>query len=325
MYDTPVLPPAPPPPAPPPPPGRPIVSVTQPIGPALERVKLLLFRPFDAGKWFVIGFCAWLAQLGERGCNTGSNLSRPFSSDHGSFADKYAEAHDYLIDNLAWIVPLALGLLVVGLVVGIVVLWLNSRGKFMFLHCVVHDRAEIAVPWNLFAQQADSLFGFRLVLALSTLPLVLPIIALLLFTIVPMALNDEADAGRILVACALVVALVCVLLVFAVIGVLIEDIVVPIMFLRRNRSLAAWREAWSLIRTHAAGFVLYLVFRFILGVFIVLLVLTVMIVTCCCACCLFVLPYIGTVALLPVLTFVRAYSLYYLAQYGREFDVFAAA
>jgi hypothetical protein len=43
------------------------VSVTVPLGQAIDRVKLVLFRPFDLGKWFVIGFCAWLAQLGETG------------------------------------------------------------------------------------------------------------------------------------------------------------------------------------------------------------------------------------------------------------------
>ena len=43
------------------------ISVAEPVSPALERVKRILFQPFDLGKWFVIGFCAWLAQLGEGG------------------------------------------------------------------------------------------------------------------------------------------------------------------------------------------------------------------------------------------------------------------
>jgi len=37
------------------------ISVTEPVSPALERVKTMLFKPFDLGKWFTIGFCAWLA------------------------------------------------------------------------------------------------------------------------------------------------------------------------------------------------------------------------------------------------------------------------
>jgi hypothetical protein len=34
------------------------ISVTEIIEPAYERVKLILFRPFDLTKWIVIGFCA---------------------------------------------------------------------------------------------------------------------------------------------------------------------------------------------------------------------------------------------------------------------------
>jgi hypothetical protein len=34
-----------------------------------------------------------------------------------------------------------------------------------------------------------------------------------------------------------------------------------------------------------------------------------------------VIPYVGTVALLPILAFKRAYSLYYLAQFGSKYDV----
>jgi hypothetical protein len=55
-----------------------------------------------------------------------------------------------------------------------------------------------------------------------------------------------------------------------------------------------------------------------IGILIVMVVL----VTCCCAGCLLLLPYLGTVLLLPVLVFRRAYPLYFLAQFGPEYDVF---
>ncbi len=43
------------------------VSVIDPVTPAIDRVKLILFKPFELRKWFVIGFCAWLAYLGAGG------------------------------------------------------------------------------------------------------------------------------------------------------------------------------------------------------------------------------------------------------------------
>ena len=51
------------------------ISVTAPVGQALDRVKRMLFQPFDLGKWFVIGFCAWLAGLGESGGGGGGGSS----------------------------------------------------------------------------------------------------------------------------------------------------------------------------------------------------------------------------------------------------------
>jgi hypothetical protein len=53
-----------------------------------------------------------------------------------------------------------------------------------------------------------------------------------------------------------------------------------------------------------------------------MIVVMAFIATCCIACCLMIIPYIGTVLLLPVFAFGRSYSLYYLAQYGPHYDVF---
>ncbi|MHC5179911.1 MAG: hypothetical protein ACYSOS_05225, partial [Planctomycetota bacterium] len=40
------------------------------------------------------------------------------------------------------------------------------------------------------------------------------------------------------------------------------------------------------------------------------------------AACFLAIPYIGTVLMLPILVWRRAYSLIYLSQFGSEFDVF---
>ena len=62
--------------------------------------------------------------------------------------------------------------------------------------------------------------------------------------------------------------------------------------------------------------------QIVLGIAIGLLVLVVVLATCCIAGCFLAIPYVGTVLLLPVLVFQRAYSLHFLAQFGREYDVF---
>ena len=301
---------------------RPVeINVVEPISPALERVKLMLFPLFDLGKWFIVGFCAWLACLGESGGGW-SGFHGPVGGNHGGgFRHEFAHVKDYVLNNLGWIVPLAAAVVVVGLGLWLLFLWLNSRGKFMLLHCVALDRAEVSKPWNQFVHEGNSLFLFRSALGLIGWVLALPLVVVMAVMIFRMVQRGEPDVGGIIAAVGLGLTLIVVAMVFAVIHKLTTDFVVPIMFLRRSRCLAAWKELWALLSSHAGLFILYLLFSLVLAMAIGMMVMMVMIATCC-FCCLMLLPYVGTVVLLPVLVFKRSYSLYFLAQFGRQYDVF---
>jgi hypothetical protein len=109
---------------------------------------------------------------------------------------------------------------------------------------------------------------------------------------------------------------------FALLRKLTMDFVVPIMYLRGSRCFAAWREFLQLLGPNAGEFALYILFQIILAIAIGVLILAAVLVTCCIAGCVMIIPYVGTVLLLPVLVFKRAYSLYYLAQYGHVCNVF---
>jgi hypothetical protein len=226
------------------------------------------------------------------------------------------------LNNLDWIIPLAAFLIVVILGLWLFFLWLNSRGKFMFLHCVALDRAEVTEPWNKFATEANSLFWFRFVLGLMGMVLTLSLLGIIAVMILKMIYRGEPDVAGILMAVGLGLALFLVAMVFAIIKKFTVDFVVPIMLLRRSRCLAAWREFSRLLSAHFWQFVLYLLFQIVLSLAIGVLIVMVVLITCCCAGCVMALPYLGTVLLLPVLIFKRAYPLYYLAQYGPEYDVF---
>jgi len=300
------------------------INVVEPVSPALEHVKRMLFRPFDPGKWFVIGFCAWLACLGETGSSfSGGNCFGNHSGRSGTdFRHALDQARDYLLNNLDWIIPLAAFLIVVILGLVLLFLWLNSRGKFMFLHCVALDRAEVTGPWNQFATEANSLFWFRLGLGFTGMVLTLPMLGFIAVMILKMIYRGEPDVGGIVTAIGLGLVLFLVAMVFGIIKKFTVDFVVPIMRLRRSRCLAAWKEFYGLLAAHFWQFVLYVLFQIVLGMAIGALIVMVVLVTCCCAGCLMALPYLGTVLLLPVLVFKRSYSLYFLAQFGPEYDVF---
>ncbi len=299
------------------------ISVTAPFGQALGGVKKVLFQPFDVAKWFVIGFCAWLAYLGEGGFHGGFNYG---GGGHGhggtNLQAEFEHARTYVVNNLGWILPLAITLVLVGLAIGLVVLWLSSRGRFMFLHCVALNTAEVAVPWRKYAKPANSLFLFRIVLALLGLVTVLPAIVGVVLIIARMVIRQTATVGGVAGAAGLVLGLMLLGVAFWVVERLLRDFVVPVQYLRGAGCMAAWREVGALVRSDLLHFVLYLLFRIALGIGIAVALIIVVLATCCCAGCLFALPYLGTVLLLPVLVLERSYSIYFLAQYGPEYSVF---
>jgi len=314
------------------------ISVTEPIEPAFDRVKLMLFRPFNLTRWIMIGFCAWLAGLGESGGGGGGfNGFNGFNDNHANHSGKvnfnqepvreqfrhfYHDASDYIIANLVWIIPVAAVLFLVALGIGLLVLWLNSRGKFMFLHCVALNRAEVEAPWSAWAGEANSLFKFKVVLSLIGLVLTLPLVIFLAINIIQMVASQELDAAKLIISIVLFVALLLLAIVFAIIQKLTADFVVPIMFLRREKCLGAWREFLGLLKSRPGTFVIYILFQIVLNLVITAMVVMAMLITCCTAACFLAIPFLGTVLMLPVIIFQRAYSLHYLAQFGAQYNVF---
>jgi hypothetical protein len=298
------------------------ISVTRPVDLALACVKHVLFRPFDASKWFVIGFCAWLAYLGRAG-GFNSQWSGGRHRSVGSFREGYENARNYVIENLSWILPLAATVFVICLGLWVLFKWLHSRGEFMFLHCVALNKGEVAVPWEKYAREANSLFGFRLALGIVSAAVMMPPLVLCGLRIFRMLMDDAVNLHGVLTAIGLGLAFLVAAIVFFIIHKFTADFVVPIMYRQRRRCWDAWAEFGRLLMTHLGHFILYLLFQIVLGLAIAIVVLAAVLVTCCLAGCLLALPYLGTVLLLPVLVFKRAYSLHYLAQYGREYDVFA--
>jgi len=314
------------------------VSVVEPLTPAIERVKTILFRPFDLGKWFVIGFCAWLAELGKpkgggNGGGGGGGDGGPQFSFRGRpdleevverAKDGIETARIFVEENMHWIIPVAIVGAVVIIIIWLLVMWLSSRGRFMFLHCVVENKAEVSVPWNKFSRHANSLFVFRLVVGLINFVAVAAAVfaGIMLFAGAAMA---GSGAAAVLVVVALFVAMIALGIVLFLIQKFTTDFVVPIMFQRTTSCTAAWREFLDVLTANSPRFILYVLFQIAIWLVIGIMIVAMICVTCCCAACILAIPYVGTVLLLPILVFQRSYSLYYLRQYGPAFDFFGAA
>lgn len=297
------------------------ISVTAPLTLAFERAKKLLFQPFDLQVWLTIGLGAWLAQLGRQGGGGGTGFN--FGDRRGaSLEEMLREAWDYILNNLHWLVPVAIGVAVVGLGFWLLFTWLSSRGEFMLLHCVGERKAEVAVPWRIYGEHANSLFGFRVILGLITFVLVAPLVVVGVWLLNRMLSGDSLTFLTGLAFAGSLLSIIGVSVLFALVTKLTRDFVVPIMFLHTISCVVAWRRLMLLLRDNLANFVLYILFSIVLAIVIGLLILALVLVTCCCAGCLMSIPYIGTVLILPIHVFRRAFSAEYLAQYGPEYNVF---
>jgi hypothetical protein len=279
----------------------------------------------------VIGFCAWLAYLGAGGGGGGGGGGGPHYNVHGGghgqgeqVRRELERAGEYVSENLYWIAPVAVTIVVLIIAISLLVAWLNSRGRFMFLHCVATNRAEVKVPWHKFRKHGNSLFLFRIVLGLIGLFIVgLPIVGIIVLVIM---LASGALAGVASIPGIIFLGLM--LFVLGIVLFLIKkftyDFVVPIMLLRTASVVAGWREFMTILSMNKARFALYLLFQIVISIVIgaIIMIGFCVGICLCCASCLLMIPYIGTVILLPLFVFERAYSLYYLQQFGPQLDVF---
>ena len=291
------------------------ISVIDPISPAIERVKTLLFRPFDLEKWFTIGFCAWLANLGRGGGNPFSNIARQHHQSCG-------QLKNFITEHLPFIIIFCIIGTITVMVIGLLVTWLSSRGRFMFLHCVAENKAEVKLPWAKFKIQANSLFLFRIVVGMiSLVTIILPAIFGSI-SIYMMSCSSSLNLMQLFSGITFFLITTIFIIVFAMISKFTTDFVVPIMFLTGLKTVDGWRQFRNILFTHKGAIALYILFQIVIGMAISAIVITATLLTCCMACCFLAIPYIGTVVLLPLLVFKRSYSLYFLRQFGPQFDVF---
>lgn len=293
------------------------IGFITPLSRAWERMKQVLMRPFDLATWLVIGFAAWLAGLadsapgGFKWILDNDDLGRgPHIARH---ADSWLEAREALI----WL-PLVFLAVMIVVAILLVVLWLSSRAKFIFLDNLVRRQAAIVEPWHRFRDLGNSLFLWRLGFILISGVIVL---ALLLLFIAPAATLRISDAVAALsyAAMALGVLLMVVLGVFfGYVALFLEGFIIPIMYKFEIKATEAWRYFLPWFRSRPLPFLLYGLFVLVLALGFFLLFS----IACVLTCCIVALPYVGTVILLPIWATYRLFSVEFLAQFDPGFDVF---
>jgi len=299
------------------------IDYFSPFSKAWERMTNALFRPFDIGKWFVLGFTAFLAQLLDGGfggwnfpgsSNRGGGTNIP---DIGRIPERTADwihAHPFLVAAILMGIFIFLAII-------LVLTWLSSRGTFMFLDNVVHNRALVAKPWREYQIQGDSLFLWRVGFGIVVTLLVLTSLVVLFFLIVQAARSHYTPQN---IAGIIIIGLFGLLgsVVAGYISLFTHSFVVPIMYRHKLRILQAWHKFLPILKSHFIYFILYGLLFFLLFIVIGIAAFLTGCLTCCIAFIIMSIPYIGSVFLLPVSFTLRAFSLEFLAQWGADYSVF---
>jgi len=221
------------------------ISAVDCITPAFEHTKQQLFRPFRFGQWTRLALVGLFA--GEMG---GCNLHFPAHSP----ATQHAPTNWALLGPL-----LAIALITVPLI-GLLLLYINSRMRFVLFDSVVAKRCELRRMWRQRSAPALQYFLWQIVFFLATIAgtailLGVPAIAALLLGWI--TAPKEHLAPLILTGIFVFFAFMFWLVVMIVVHVFAKDFVVPQMALENISAFEGWRRLWRIAGSEKGSYAGY--------------------------------------------------------------------
>ncbi len=317
---------------------------------AWRKMVLILFKPFDFAKWITLGFCAWIAYLGEiRGhfnfSSFGDNhskhkekinafinaLNQIFNGDSGNIFTRTAEQCHISVNLLTGICAGIAVVFFIIIVISLVLAWLKSRFKFILLDNLIHDRAEIAGPWRKFKICGNSAFLWRLVLCLISMAifmlLLIPAFSMLPWLKSMLAAKAWLKPDDTVIDCMVIDGLFVLAfgLFFALVKFFFEQFVVPVMYWSNLKAIEAWKKFLALAKVNLSTFIRYILLYIVFSLMAVGAIIIAVLATCCIGFILLAIPLVGTfvvtVLLLPVFVFFRLFGVELLAQFGSEYNI----
>ena len=289
------------------------IEIFKPFGESFELMKKILFQPFDLRKWLVIGFAAWLANLGGGGGGVG-NFNYPDNRREG--AQKLNETigqipQPILITGICILVCLIFFLIVL-------VAWLRARGRPACAPSIPIPRGTSSttsppVGSASSTPRSSPISAMRPPTCWSTPPTGTPPRSAA--SSIPWGDQGQPGVAFWIGLSLFVFVAVCLAFVWA----LASQLMVPIMYRQRCPARLAFAQAVDLVTSHPGPILLYVLFLLLLGVAVFMISCAVT----CATCCIAAIPYVGTVILLPIPVTLGAFSLLFLRQFGPDYDVWA--
>jgi hypothetical protein len=246
------------------------ISAVDAISPAFQHAKQQLLQPFRFSQWVRLAIVGFLAgELGSSGgCNSHFNLpstNYPRGSEHFHGTGLPPQIAHHLALLSAFIVPLIL----MGLVLFVLFLYVNSVMRFILFDSIIAKECHIRQGWVRRRHNGRRFFLWQLVLTLIGFAVLILLIG------IPVAFVWSAGwferpsdhlfpliLGGILLFLLVLVFVV----VMAVITVMTKDFVVPQMALEDISALEGWRRLWLLLKAETGGYAVYILMKIALAI-----------------------------------------------------------
>jgi len=218
-------------------------------------------------KWLKLGLIAFLAGVVSGGGGGGpSGSGGPDFDQVGPQIVEWYQAHtDAIIAG-------AIGVGIVGLAVFLIMLYVSSIFRFIFMESVITTETRIREAWHRNKAEGLAYMWWRIGFGLASLLVVAllvggPVTILVVFIIGPARGGGFAAIGGAIVLglVAIFFALICAL-VIGLISAMTRDFVLPLMYLRRIGSVAGWRAFWPILCGNKLGFLIYFLLKAVLGI-----------------------------------------------------------
>lgn len=240
------------------------ISALDAISPAFDHTKQQLLKPFRMSQWARLALVGLLAGELSSGGGCGTRFPMPHAGGaHHIPAPGLVAAHPLLF------APAIAALVVLGLLLVVLFVYINSVMRFILFDSVVEKRCRIRQGWGRRQEAGWRYFGWQILLFLASL------VGLTILVGVPAALGLalgwlQSPGEHVL---ALVLGGILVFFLFCgfvvclgVVAVLTKDFVVPQMAMEDIGAIEAWRRLLSMMSREKGGYAGYLALKVALAV-----------------------------------------------------------
>lgn len=233
------------------------------IQPAFEKMRQLLF-PINVKLWLKLAFIALIAGFGVGGGFNGSSYNQRQLSN-----EKMSEISTAILGFWTRWWKAIVALMIVLLLLWVLMAFLSSVFKFIFYDGITKKETGMRTSFMKNLGLGTSLFGFMLLFSIAILLLVILFAALIISSF---GIHDIGDIPRMMpnalgfvfvslcLLCCMIIPLLLITL------LIIQDFIVPIMFLERKGFLSSTSHALRLISGNFVQFLIYIVAKVVLGI-----------------------------------------------------------